>query len=220
MSAVYGIGFLMLITVPMLVRAEFRNNRRQRYVLKPLSSSLLVLIILIALLMDPGNQPYKAAILLGLMFCFGGDMALMFESKKAFLVGLVLFLIGHGVYAATLVVYNGFLFRGFLVTGIITLISLLIFAFLHSGLGSMKIPVIFYVVVISFMLNSAVLTFDGDFFNPTQAWLLSTGAALFYISDVILAVNRFKKPFAYNRINLLFYYAGQYGIALSTVYFI
>ncbi|MFH2130033.1 MAG: lysoplasmalogenase [bacterium] len=220
MSAVYGIGFLMLITVPMLVRAEFRKNRRQRYILKPLSSSLLVLIILIALLMDAGNRPYKTAILLGLIFCFGGDMALMFESKKAFLVGLVLFLIGHVVYAATLVIYNGFLFKGFLVTGIIALISLLVFAYLQSGLGSMKIPVIFYMVVISFMLNSAVLTFAGDTFNPTQAWLLSTGAALFYISDVILAINRFKKPFAYNRINLLFYYAGQYGIALSTVYFI
>jgi hypothetical protein len=39
--------------------------------------------------------------------------------------------------------------------------------------------------------------------------MVLVGAALFYISDVILAANRFWKPWEYNRISLGFYYGGQ-----------
>lgn len=220
MSIVYWISFLLLITVSMLIRAEFKDNHRQRVIFKPISTTLLVVIILIAMLFDEGNLPFKSAILVGMLFCFGGDIALMFESNKAFTTGLVLFLIGHIVYATTMIYYNGFVFKGYLSIAIVLLIGLPIFAYLYSGLGRMKIPVICYMVVISLMLNSAILTFESPYFNTTQAWLLSGGAALFYLSDVALAINRFKKPFALNRLSLYLYYAGQLGIALSTMHFI
>ena len=45
------------------------------------------------------------------------------------------------------------------------------------------------------------------------------GALLFYFSDVILAANKFWKPWRYNRISLVFYYSGQLLIALSAGYF-
>jgi uncharacterized membrane protein YhhN len=220
MSAVYWISCLLLITVSLLIRAEFKDNHQQRVIFKPLSTTLLVVIILISMLVDAGNLPFKAAILLGMLFCFGGDVALMYDSKKAFLIGLVLFLIGHIVYTVVMVVYNGFVFKGYLSIAIVILIGLPIFAYIYSGLGSMKIPVIFYMVVISLMLNSAILTFESSYFNSPQAWLLAVGAALFYLSDVALAINKFKKPFALNRLSLYLYYAGQLGIALSTVHFI
>ena len=41
------------------------------------------------------------------------------------------------------------------------------------------------------------------------------GALLFYASDLILAANRFWRPWQYNRISLGFYYSGQLLIALS-----
>jgi uncharacterized membrane protein YhhN len=220
MNAVYWISCLLLITVTLLIRAEFKDNHRQRVIFKPLSTTLLVIIILISMLLDDGNLPFKASILLGMLFCFGGDIALMYESKKAFLTGLVLFLIGHIVYAVVMVIYNGFIFKGYLSVVVVVLISLPIFAYLYSGLGSLKIPVIFYMVVISFMLNSAILTFESSYFNTPQAWLLAIGAALFYLSDVALAINKFKKPFALNRLSLYLYYSGQLGIALSTVHFL
>ncbi|MBT4265649.1 MAG: lysoplasmalogenase [Deltaproteobacteria bacterium] len=220
MSAVYWISFLLLITVSMLIRAEFKENHQQRVIFKPLSTTLLVVIILISMLFDDGNLPFKAAILLGMIFCFGGDVALMYDSKKAFLIGLVLFLIGHIVYGVTLVIYNGFVFKGYLSIAVVVLVGLPIFAYLYSGLGGMKIPVICYMVVISLMLNSALLTFESPFFNSSQAWLLAVGAALFYLSDIVLAINKFKKPFELNRLSLYLYYAGQLGIALSTMHFI
>ena len=91
------------------------------------------------------------------------------------------------------------------------------YAYLYSGLAGMKIPVLFYILVISFMLNSAITAFYSEFFNVFQAMALTIGAALFYISDVILAVNRFKKPLRFNRFSLAFYYSGQFLIAASTV---
>lgn len=220
MTAVYWLSLALAITVPLLIRAEFRDNATQRYIFKPVSTSLLVVIVLLSIILDPGNQAFKIHILVGLLFCFGGDVALMFDSKRSFLAGLVSFLIGHVVYAVAMVSFNGFFFSGIATTLVVVLIGLPIYGYLHSGLGSMKVPVIAYMIVISIMLHSAILTFRSDYFNPAQAWLLAAGAALFYISDVILAINRFKRPFSFNRISLLFYYAGQLGIALSTVHFI
>jgi len=83
----------------------------------------------------------------------------------------------------------------------------------------MKVPVIVYIVVISVMVNQAFSTFSGSAFTRGQAWMIAIGAILFYISDVILAANRFWKSFQYHRISLAFYYAGQFLIALAASYF-
>lgn len=42
---------------------------------------------------------------------------------------------------------------------------------------------------------------------------------MFSISDLMLAVNRFRRPFKYHRFSLAFYYGGQFLIALSPAFF-
>jgi hypothetical protein len=69
------------------------------------------------------------------------------------------------------------------------------------------------------MMNRAVSTFHGGFFNQGQAVMITLGAALFYVSDVILAVSRFRKRWRYNRISLAFYYGGQALLMLSAGFF-
>jgi hypothetical protein len=49
---------------------------------------------------------------------------------------------------------------------------------------------------------------------------IALGALLFYVSDVILALHRFRFSWKYGRINLAFYYAGQALIALSASFFL
>ncbi len=208
----------LIITVTCLIRAEFKGNKQQIYVLKPISTLLIIATIVLSFFLDSGSTSYKTAILFGMLFCFGGDIALMFDSNKSFRIGLVLFLTGHVFYAVTLAVFSGFLFFDPLPSLTIILLGLLLFKYLFPGLEGMKVSVLCYMIVISFMLNAALLTFHSDFFNTTQAWYLAIGAALFYISDVILAVNRFRLPFRYNRISLAFYFSGQLLIALSTHY--
>ena len=83
----------------------------------------------------------------------------------------------------------------------------------------MKFPVILYIVIISVMVNRACSTLASPEFSGLQVWMITLGAILFYISDVILALNRFWKTWQYNRISLVFYYGGQGLIALAASYF-
>ena len=207
---------ILIISVTFLMRAEFTKRKGQIYFFKPLSTLLIIALIILSFFISDLAISYKASILAGMLFCLGGDIALMFDSKKAFLLGLVLFLIGHIVYTITLILHNGFLADSILTPVIITLAGIALYVFLYSGLEGMKLPVLFYLVVISLMLNCALQTYRSEFFNTTQAWHLATGATLFYISDVILAISKFKIPFRYHRISLVFYFSGQLFIALST----
>jgi uncharacterized membrane protein YhhN len=145
----------------------------------------------------------------------GGDLALMFRSKRAFMIGLVLFLLAHVVYAVVFTVPLGYAPVDLWSAAVMLVVSGLVYAYLYPGLGRMKVSVLGYVLVIGFMVHRAAAAFRGEFFSPAQAWLVTAGAVLFYVSDLMLAVNKFRRPFRYNRLSLAFYYAGQTCLALS-----
>lgn len=212
---------VLAITVFFLIRAEFRKAQRQIYVLKPLATLLVIAVALLSFREAQVNLTYTVGVLVGLALSFGGDIALMFQTnRKAFMTGLVLFLLAHVAYAITFTVLDRLHTTDWLTALVLLLIGAAFFFLIRGGLGKMKIPVIVYLVVISVMVNQALSAFTGSAFNLRQAWMIAIGAVLFYISDVILAANRFWKPFQYNRISLAFYYAGQYLIALAASYFV
>ena len=217
MIAYYILAALLTVTAALLIRAEFRFDKKQIYVFKPISSAILVITVLLSFFRDGQHVTgYTVSLCAGMLFCMGGDMALMFmDNKKAFRIGLALFLIGHLVYTAVFTVFSGF--SGFdIVSGaVLCAAAAAIFIFLYPGLGDMKVPVLVYILVISLMMNRAVSTNWGSFFFRAQALCITLGAFLFYVSDVILAVNRFRMPMKYNRISLAFYYSGQMLIMVS-----
>lgn len=218
MAHLIPIPFLV-VTVSLLVRAEFKGDKQQTYFFKPVSTLLVIGVALLSFL-TPNVQPaYTLWITLGLVLSLGGDVALMFESGKAFLIGLVLFLLAHVVYAIAFTLPNSFHAADLITAAVLLVVSVPIYLYLKPGLGDMKGPVIFYIVVIGFMVNRAVSTFFGDSFSTSQAWLISLGAVLFWLSDLVLAVNRFRYPFEANRLSLFLYYGGQLLIALSPSYF-
>ena len=90
---------------------------------------------------------------------------------------------------------------------------------IRSGLGKLKGPVIVYITIISFMVSRAFSTLFSPNFSEKQGLMIFFGALLFYISDMILAANRFWRPWKYNRISLAFYYSGQMLLALAASYF-
>jgi uncharacterized membrane protein YhhN len=218
MAQLIPIPFLA-VTVTLLVRAKLIHNRRQEFIFKPLSSALFVLIALLSLLTPAVRPWYTALITLGLLFGLGGDVALMLGSRKAFLVGLVLFLIGHIIYAIVWTAANGFYPQDLISAAVLAVVGVAAFAYLRPGLGSMQAPVFLYVLVICFMVNRGLSTFSGSYFTTTQAWLISAGAILFWLSDLMLAVNRFRRPFRAEPVGLFLYYGGQALIALSASYF-
>ena len=131
----------------------------------------------------------------------------------------MLFLLAHVVYSIAFTVPNGF-HTSDIITGAVLLgVGVAIYLYLRPGLGSMKGPVILYTVIICFMVNRAISTFFGDAFTTTQAWLMSFGAVSFMLSDIVLAVNRFRQPIEAERLSLFAYYLGQLLIALSPAYF-
>jgi uncharacterized membrane protein YhhN len=210
---------LIAITVTLLIRAEFRSQQRQVYLWKPLSTLLVSLVALLSLRTATADPAFTWGITLGLVLSLGGDVALMFKSARAFLVGLVLFLLAHVAYAVILTSFSGFHPVDLISGAVLLLLGLAVYAYLWPGLEGMKGPVAFYVLIICFMVNRAVSTFFGETFTVTQAWLLSVGATLFWLSDLVLAVNRFRHPFELNRLGLYLYFGGQLLIALSPAYF-
>lgn len=209
----------LLVTVPLLVRAALRGDQRQVYVLKPLSTLLVIAVALLSLLTPHAQPAFTLWIAAGLVLSLGGDVALMFETNRAFLVGLVLFLLAHVVYSITFTVPNGFHPADIATGAVLLVVAVAIYLYLRPGLGRMQGPVIAYTLIICFMVNRAISAFFGDAFTTTQAWLLSLGAVFFMLSDIVLAVNRFRRPMEKHRLSLFAYYLGQLLIALSPAYF-
>ncbi len=213
---------LMAVVLVLLHRAEFACDRRGILIFKPIASSLMTLTLLLSFTRAGCyRSDYTLALMAGMLLCFGGDMALMFmnSSKKAFRVGLVLFLLGHVAYSAVFTRFSGFHASDWVSAAVFAAAGSAVYVYLLPGLGDMKLPVLAYVIIISLMMNRAVSTFSGDYFSATQALLITAGAGLFYISDIILALGRFRHQWRYGRINLAFYYAGQVLIALSASFF-
>ncbi|MCP4598953.1 MAG: hypothetical protein GY847_00155 [Proteobacteria bacterium] len=212
---------LLVITVFLLIRAEFAEKKRQIYVLKPISTLLVIAVALLSFLEPAQNLTYAIGMLLGLLLSFGGDMALMFqENRKAFVVGLVLFLLAHVAYTVVFALLGCSSAWDVLSALALLAVGGGFYILIKSNLGPMRIPVIVYIIVISVMVNRAIATLVSPIFGSGQAVMVTVGAVLFYISDVILAAGRFWKPWKYHRISLAFYYSGQLLIALAASYFV
>jgi uncharacterized membrane protein YhhN len=83
-------------------------------------------------------------------------------------------------------------------------------ALASKGQARMRTPIIVYSMVISIMLLSAMLKLMDINWDAGAAALVSVGAFLFYISDIILAWNKFVAPIQHGRIyNIAAYHLGQ-----------
>jgi uncharacterized membrane protein YhhN len=83
---------------------------------------------------------------------------------------------------------------------------------LWPTLGGMKIPVMIYGVVIGTMLSFALWQIGK--LDKKAALLFCAGAALFVLSDSLLAINKFRNQFSYAGMAIMFTYClAQYLIA-------
>jgi uncharacterized membrane protein YhhN len=213
---IYGLTALSSIIT---VFSEFRNYRQLIYLFKPLTMLILIAMVFGAMNPELGSfYPFQIGIFVSLIFCLGGDIALMFqESDKLFRNGIILFLLGHVGYIVTMGQYVSITSEHLVYLVPMTLLGTVIYGYLYSGLGKFRIPVLVYVVVIVSMVTFALAAVSSDFFTAKQALLLSWGSILFFISDIILAVSKFKRELKYNRLSLFVYFGGQALIASATL---
>ena len=217
--ALYLVPFV-IVAVFLLIRAEFLGKQRQSFIFKPTATLLVIAAALLSFWVPSRNSTYTIGVLVGLVFSLGGDVALMFkEHPRAFPVGLGLFLVAHVAYTVVFTLLGRF--SAWDAVSIPTLLAAGIgfYALIRSNLGRLRLPVIAYMLVISLMVSRAISTLASPIFGAGQAVMVASGAILFYISDVMLAANRFWRPIPYDRMSLAFYYAGQLLIALAASYF-
>ena len=215
MSVAIGMFVLLSLLVAFLLRAELTGRRRQFLILKPAATMIVILTAAISLLQQDILLLYSSLVLLGLIFSLGGDIALMLEKLYLFRLGLFSFLLAHIAYIRAFLIYAPLQPKD-AISGIpIALFALAVFVYLRPGLGRLQLPVLLYILVISLMLNRAIATLSNSHAAPIQAVFISVGAFLFFISDLMLAINKFRRPFRLHRLNLIPYYLGQLLIALS-----
>jgi uncharacterized membrane protein YhhN len=193
----------------------FEKNGNQKGKL-PTKTTLSGLFIFTALVQTHPSSVYFYLLLLGLIFCFGGDVFLALPQDRMFLMGLVSFLLGHVLY----VVCFFYVADVGHWTGIGCLVGLLVsgpvFLWLRPHLGSMLIPVIAYVIVITVMVIGAWTVLGDTNLSFAGRLLVFIGAVSFYLSDLFVARDRFLKSEFTNRlIGLPMYYIGQFLLAFS-----
>jgi uncharacterized membrane protein YhhN len=133
-----------------------------------------------------------------------------------FLLGLVSFLLGHVFYGLSFFHVADLSVLAWIGAGVGLLVSSAAFFWLRPHLGSMLIPVIAYVIVITIMVVGAWSVVGDVNLNLSGRLLVFIGALSFYVSDLFVARDRFVKEGFTNRLlGLPLYYLGQFLLAFS-----
>lgn len=206
-----------------LVRAEVQRDRSGRFRWKPIASLGFVALPLVTGALGGDDREVARWVFAGLVFGAIGDVLLMFEAERAFLGGLVAFLLGHLAYVvafARIIPPARWIEGGMIAVIAATLgAAAVVLRWLWPRLGAMRIPVIGYVAVITSMVVGGIaVSVHGTAVDPTAARLATAGAIAFYASDLAVARDKFVVKDAWNRaIGLPLYYGGQLLIAWSVV---
>ncbi|MGC9336429.1 MAG: lysoplasmalogenase [Anaerolineae bacterium] len=216
-------GYAMLVVVLLLAGGDWlavaRGRRPLELVFKP--ATLLALIIGAWLLTQGPHDARQARFFLpGLGFSLVGDILLMLRGKQFFLGGLVAFLLAHVCYIIGL---NPTVppWPSLVILIPVAAIAVFLFRQLGRGLrkrgeGSMLTPVAVYSLVLSGMLFSAWATLFRPQWTGLRQGLAIVGASLFFLSDAMLAWDRFVESFP--RAHLLVhvtYHVGQMALTAS-----
>jgi len=128
----------------------------------------------------------RLAFFIGTLFCAVGDVLLDIDRVRLFVPGLAAFLIGH-------IGFLSFFWKRRVLTGSrrvwiipVIVLSLSMAVILMPRLGSLLVPVLAYLVVITLMTFLAILSNV----RAMAAW----GAFIFMVSDAMLAWAKFVSP--------------------------
>lgn len=199
------------------IGASLLHQNKAYFVLKPLTTLLIIAYAFAGL--ESLADKRGLLIVAGLSVSLLGDVFLLFP--KRFLLGLVSFSFAHLCYATSF--FSGVSTLGLLYFALpLVVCGGLVIAFLWRDLTVPKVAVVFYMLLLALMVYQAgeryLLVPDllkGD--SGTQASLLALiGAVLFFLSDTLLAINKFKKPLQNAALWVLAtYYSAQWLIAFS-----
>ena len=166
-----------------------------------------------------GDPQDLERIVFGLIFSVLGDFYLVFDSF--FMFGIFSFMCTQLIYTA---LFGGHMLLFYMpannelfVAAGVGLVSLLVFFYILPKLSRILVlPAALYCLVLSVMLWCAIVT---QLQNPILSTLQSAvGAGLFYISDILLSVNRWRNSVPFGSYLIIStYYVAQILIFLSVL---
>ena len=145
-----------------------------------------------------------------LFFACLGDVLLMLDGPMYFQLGLGAFLMMQIGY---IVVFWTGSFRGIAIPRaiIIVVFAITLFMWIRPNLGGLFVPVFVYMLTITTMVLTT-LNRENKVQSDSFQWVF-VGAALFMISDSLIAIEKFATPLPLREILvMLTYMAGQYLI--------
>lgn len=216
------IAVVLALWLPFYISTEYRWKQNKYFFTKMTASLLFISIAVTAFLILNTPFDYAVWVIAALVLGMIGDLLLVYVDRiKYFQLGLVSFLIGQIVYGITFLRYVGFMWVDVVVYVVIVAAAIFAYTRVKLDLGKMKIPVLAYLLIISFMTVMAVSTLYKTGFNTTTTALISAGAVLFLASDVVLAFVVFHKspPKPLRAVNLSLYYCAQMLLALTVATF-
>jgi len=207
---------IILIAAALLGLLLFFEKEENRKGIVPTKTILSALFVITAAMQQHPIHSYFVFVLIGLIFCLGGDVCLALPQEKAFLVGLILFLLGHVLYIVAFLQVASF--GGLPWPSVVATlgISTGVYLWLRPHLGRMHGPVAAYVIVITAMVCMAWALSGNRSLDITGRCLALIGAISFYVSDLFVARDRFLQASFVNRlVGLPAYYCGQFLLAFS-----
>lgn len=175
----------------------------------------LVIITLIGIVWwqaRPMRDPYRSAVLAGLVCSLAGD-TLLSNGSGFFLAGLVAFLLAHVAYIVAFTRDGGFTGSP-IVTLPLAIAGSWLLTMLLPGLGDMTLPVLLYTLVILTMAMQALERWRRK--SHAGAPWAALGAMTFLISQASLGLQRFAGGFTGDTVVIsLTYYLAQWLIADS-----
>ncbi|MHB9031732.1 MAG: lysoplasmalogenase [Anaerolineae bacterium] len=201
------LSILILVSAGLAIYGSQAGLTRLRYIFKPLTTALTLVLALSAWRVNPPY--YRSLVAIGLFFSLVGDVFLMLPNKfeyglSSFLVTLILYSIAFTIHTELALLW------------LLPLILYMIFmsALLWPKLGHLRIPVLIYEMAMIAMAWRALARLVT--FSTTINLLAAVGALLFLASDSLLAIDHFRVRLRWAHLFILsMYYVGQWLIALS-----
>jgi uncharacterized membrane protein YhhN len=200
---------LIALSTALTIAGKYRSPALL-YLFKPLTIGLIIALAWLTGAEQPDR--YFWLILAGLLFSAAGDVFLMLPRDR-FVPGLVSFLIAHLLYIAAFSAPAGLFASPWLALPYLAAAGGLLLILLPRT-GKLALPVIVYASALAVMGWQAASRWDT--LQDSASLYAMLGAILFLVSDGVLAINRFVKPFrAAEAVLLSTYFAAQTLIALS-----
>lgn len=168
------------------------------------------------------NEGRSRSVVFAMCLSLLGDVLLMLQSSATamFIYGLFAFLLSHVFYILSYrqhreqnesqglqgVQRARFAFPFILAgTGLIVV--------LYPVLGDLKIPVMFYALVLILMVVSALFRYGHT--SAVSFWMVFCGAVLFMVSDSVLAINKFLEPVSHSTFWIMLTYCSAQFLIVS-----